>query len=80
MGRKVSKRKVLPDLGLDPRKLDADAAKTLRIGLRVSPSEKREVEATARRLGVSLSDYLMGLHAQAVAALGKGRKGGRSRG
>jgi len=79
MGRKVSKRKAIPELGVDPRKLATAGSKTLRLGIRVSPEEKRAVEAMARRLKVTASDYVLGLHQQAVDAL-RGEKGGRSNG
>ena len=80
MGRKVSKRKPIPPLGIDARKIGEDEAKTVRLNVRISPQEKAEIAAVARRLGLTVSDYVLGLHRQAVESLSKRRKGGRKNG
>jgi hypothetical protein len=43
--------------------------KTERIQLRVTPTEKREVESITKMLGASESDYLMHLHRRAMREL-----------
>lgn len=80
MGRKVSKRKAIPDLGIDVGGVAGGEAKTVRLNIRVSPKEKAEIAAAARRLGLSVSDFVMAVLRQGVEAVGKRKKGGRKNG
>ena len=76
MGRKPSKRKTIPKLGIDPSKFDQQAVKSVMLSLRITPEERDEVGATAKSLGVSVGDYVLNLHRQAVEALRR-KRGGR---
>lgn len=46
--------------------------RTRSIRIRATEAEHAEMTATARKLGLNLSDYLRELHRQAVASLSKG--------
>ena len=59
--------------GLKLNKLKQDSAKTEVILMRVSEAEKEEIKTVAEGLEISLTEYLLGLHRQAVVQLRKGR-------
>ena len=69
MARQRSKR--VPDLGLDPGAIAAKDYRTRQLNIRVSPSDLKSIRAVAKRLGVSVADYLLALHHQAVEALSR---------
>lgn len=73
-GKRVSRKAELPELGVDPRKAAPEAERrTSGLTIRLTPSERREVQDMADRFGVTVTAYLMGLHAQARRAVqGKG--------
>ena len=76
--RKIDKlAEALADI--TPEALDKAARKSERLNLRVTPSEKAEMESTAAALGLTLSEYLTALHHHAAAQLSKrGGRGGNS--
>ena len=62
-----------------PEALDKAARKSDRLNVRVTPSDKADMESTAAALGLTLSEYLTALHHHAAARLGKrGGRGGNS--
>ena len=59
---------------VDAKKINPEPNhKSAVIACRVSAEERREMADMARKLGVSLSEYLRQLHRQAVASLKRGR-------
>ncbi len=65
------RKKRLDDLALaladvEPERLDSLVRKSARVDIRVTPTEKAEMQATAEALGLSLSEYLSALHCYAL--------------
>lgn len=56
---------------LDVDSLGKAARKTAVVRLRVSPDQKESMRAAAEALGISLSQYLLGLHEQVVRRVTK---------
>lgn len=74
--KRVSREAKLPKLGIDPRKAPPEAEqRTSGLTIRLTPTERREVQEMADRFNVTVTAYLMGLHRQAWDAVH--RKGGR---
>ena len=71
---KPRKRAELPDAGLDPEALAVPEYRREQINVRVTEVELRSIRAVAKRLRVSVSDYLVGLHRQAVQHLSQKKK------
>lgn len=68
-----SKRARKPDFKVDARKIrPEEEEKTAMVVFRVSRQEQRQMMEMAKRLGVSLSEYLRQLHRQAVESLEEG--------
>lgn len=72
-------RKRLDDLAkaladVSPSRLDTLTKKSERVNIRVTATEKVEMQETAESLGLSLSEYLSALHRFAMPRLPK-RKG-----
>jgi uncharacterized protein (DUF1778 family) len=57
--------------GVDPNKLAQALDKRERINLRVSEADKEAIQSTAKGLGLTVTDYLLRLHAFAKEALVK---------
>ncbi len=55
--------------GVTPERLDTIARKTERLGIRVTAADKADIEATAKDLGLGITEYLTALHWFAVDAL-----------
>ena len=68
LGRKPRKRARLPDLLLDPDALPGIEYRSKQINLRLTPTELKTIREMAKELKVSVSDYVVGLHLQAVKA------------
>jgi len=85
-GRKPKKRPELPDLSLDLRALRPREYRTRQLNIKVSKSEFEEMKEGAKPLAepskkpskerpkTGISDYLIGLHQQAVAAVSRRKK------
>ena len=62
---------------LTPAQLRRELAKEARIDIRISAADKRSMTATAKKLGLTLTEYLVRLHQIAVEKLdehGGGKK------
>jgi len=70
-GRKSKKRPKLPDMSLDPEALDLPEYRKSQFNIKLSQRELDEIKAMAKRFKVGVSDYLIGLHNQAVAAVSR---------
>ena len=68
LGRKPKERTKLPDLSIDPDSLPGPEHRSEQINLRLTPTELRTIREMAKGLKVSVSDYVVGLHLQAVNA------------
>lgn len=69
------KRKALPDLSIDLEKISAHEYRTAQFNIKLTERELESIRDMAKWLGVSVSDYLVGLHRQALAAASRKRKG-----
>ena len=67
------RRQKLWDMGgaLEEMRAGMRERKTERLQLRVTPTEKEEVDSITEMLGVSAADYLMHLHRSAMSELDK---------
>lgn len=72
-------RKRLDDLAqamtdVSPERLDTITKKSERVNIRVTATEKVEMQETAESLDLSLSEYLSALHRFAMPRLSKGKR------
>jgi hypothetical protein len=65
-------RAALGGTGPRPEKLD-------RINFLVAPTEKREIQETAKAHGLTVTDYLLRLHRQTRVLVSPGKSGNRVR-
>jgi len=79
MAKRASRRPTTLKMDVDPRAIPKPKEpRDCVFQMRLTAAERREIRKTAKSLGLTVTAYLLGLHAQAVAALGE--KGGRSDG
>ena len=55
--------------GISPKSFDSEPVKKARLDIRVSDAERREIETTAKKLDLSITDYILQLHRIASAKL-----------
>ena len=72
---KPRKRPKLRDLSIDPEAISAHEYRTAQFNIKLTERELESIRKMAKRLGVSVSDYLVELHRQAEAAMSRKRKG-----
>ena len=68
------KRPLLSSLNLDPEKLASPGYRSTQVNLRLTPDELDSIKAMAKALNLSMSDYLLGLHLQAVKIVSRKKK------
>ena len=74
MGKKRRKAE-LPDLGLSPGEgLSPRERRSVGLTLRLTPTERRQIQEMADRFGTTVTNYLLNLHGQAWASTQKGGK------
>ena len=72
--RRPRKRKALPDLSIDPSKLNAYEYRSEQFNIKLTPKELESIRSMAKSLGVPVVDYLVGLHNQAVEAISRKKR------
>ena len=73
MGRRPQKRKRPPQGLVDASTVKGAERRGQMLTLRVTPGEHDAIRAAARRLELSIADYLIGLHEQAWQQMQKGK-------
>jgi hypothetical protein len=68
----------LPPLTLDPKAVEERERRTTQLTLRLTPTERQELQVVADHYHVTVTAYLLGLHRQAMAAMRQ--NGGRRNG
>ena len=71
MGKRRRKTE-LPDLALSPGKgLSPQERRNASLTIRLTPTERRQIQDMADRFGTTVTNYLLNLHAQAWASIKK---------
>ncbi len=60
--------------GTSARKIQTAILRDKRVNLRVTATEKEQIDRMAKRLGLTVSDYLLGLHRIALAKERRSKK------